>query len=52
MGEVSMNNSTKITKFGITLVLVFGVAIGLFSISNTYGQNQRNPVLEFCTGTW
>lgn len=47
-----MNHSTKVVKFGTTLVLVFGMAIGLFIISDGYSQNLRNPVLEFCTGTW
>jgi hypothetical protein len=47
-----MSESSRKMRFSITLFLVFGIAIGLFSISDGYGQNLRNPVLEFCTGTW
>lgn len=37
-------------------LLVFGLviffSIGVLAVSDGYSQTQRNPVLEFCTGTW
>lgn len=40
---------TKLSCIGISvfvLLLMFGV------LDVMYSQIQRNPVLEFCTGTW
>jgi len=47
-----MDRSIPKSRFGFALILVFILAAGLFAVSNGYSQNQRNPVLEFCTGTW
>jgi hypothetical protein len=35
------------------LAIIVSIAISVFAFSqNTFAQTQRNPVLEFCTGTW
>ncbi len=45
--EVVMRN--KLRYLGIFVSIV----VTIFTLSqNSYAQTQRNPVLEFCTGTW
>jgi hypothetical protein len=35
------------------LAMIVSIAISVFAFSqNLFAQTQRNPVLEFCTGTW
>jgi hypothetical protein len=41
-----------IKKLGLTLLIVVVVAMGLGVADYAFSQTQRNPVLEFCTGTW
>ena len=38
-------------KLQILMVVLLAI-VSLNSIYNTYAQTQRNPVLEYCTGTW
>lgn len=46
-----MIDSLKIKSGGIALMF-FVLFLCFLMINPTYGQGQRNPVLEFCTGTW
>lgn len=46
-----MSNSIHSKRVGIVLML-FVVFVGFVWVNAGYGQTQRNPVLEFCTGTW
>ncbi|GAB4378460.1 MAG: hypothetical protein Kow0042_26990 [Calditrichia bacterium] len=40
----------KITKILMVMVTIMLLGLGFFNTS--FAQTQRNPVLEFCTGTW
>ncbi len=40
----------KILQNWVILVALLILGLGLFNF--TFSQTQRNPVLEFCTGTW
>ncbi|MFZ0391147.1 MAG: hypothetical protein WAN36_11880 [Calditrichia bacterium] len=44
----------KATIAGLTgMLMLLTIFFTLFgSINITYAQTARNPVLEFCTGTW
>ena len=44
----------KFTGKGIflSLTVVILLAMGLGLTQHVQAQTQRNPVLEFCTGTW
>jgi hypothetical protein len=46
-----MKNFTSSTKLGIVILLA-GIALGLRLADPAASQDKRNPVLEFCTGTW
>lgn len=45
-------NVPTIKKLGLTLLLLAVIAMGLGVADYAFSQTQRNPVLEFCTGTW
>lgn len=45
-------NAPTITKLGLMLLLLTVIAMGLGVADYAFSQTQRNPVLEFCTGTW
>ncbi|MFQ5770320.1 MAG: hypothetical protein ACE5HX_07275 [bacterium] len=47
-----MNGHTIYKKISCTILLVGAIALGLGFTSITFSQAQRNPVLEFSTGTW
>lgn len=42
----------NLKKPGITLLMIALMALGLGVADYAFSQTQRNPVLEFCTGTW
>ena len=41
---------TKILQRWIIVVTLLTLGFGLFN--TVLSQTQRNPVIEFCTGTW
>lgn len=45
-------SSSNIKKLGLMLLLLTVIAMGLGVADYAFSQTQRNPVLEFCTGTW
>ena len=40
----------KILQKWVIIVALLTLGLGLFN--SVLSQTQRNPVLEFCTGTW
>jgi hypothetical protein len=45
-------NAPTMKKVGLMLLLLTVIAMGLGVADYAFSQTQRNPVLEFCTGTW
>lgn len=45
-------SNLNLKKLGLTLLMVTLMAMGLGLADYAFSQTQRNPVLEFCTGTW
>lgn len=45
-------NHLNLKKFGLALSMITLMALGLGVADYAFSQTQRNPVLEFCTGTW
>jgi len=46
-----INNDIQAKRIGVALIL-FVLFISFIWVTSGYSQTQRNPVLEFCTGTW
>ena len=46
-----MVNIIRLKNYSFVVVLSL-LVLSFVNINSSYGQNQRNPVLEFCTGTW